>query len=1149
MSSTQPIFISRAGADADFAAEIGRILEEAGHEVILQQWDFANRNFMERMHDALSRGARVIALLSPEYLRSKHCSAEWQNTLADDPLNERRRLVVLRVVECVPDGLLAGLAYWDLVPIREDRALLRELVVEAVGEGRRDDAAAPAGPYWRSPSVILDPEVIRETPSFTGREDELRAIATALESGARTIVYGLGGTGKSSLLREFAWRHRERFSVIAWLDAETENGIIEGFIRLGSLFVRGLDEVTDRQRAAQRAKTTLLSLSAGLRKPILLLFDNVSHRRLLNDWAPREGVQVLASSRNADWGGGARTVPLSAWPLDDAVRYLSAERGAELTGADARAIAERLDGLPLALAHAAAHLGSVRTVTARNYLLQIERHMARAPDGAEYPRAVFATFQEALAKAEQLQPGAASLLCLAAHFGPDAIPESLFANALGASGLRPPLPDGAPAADLGSTLADAFVRDEALGALDRLSLVRFAVETRTFSVHRLVQAAARDLVRSDAVGWVQIAVASANAEFPADPLDVATWPQSAALLPHAQAALVALPKDAAFAPAGDLADRCGDYLCDRADFEEAERLLRLALAVREAIHGSDHPDVAQTLNNLAGVLVETNRSTEAEALYRRALAIREASYGPDHPDVAIVLSNLASLFQETNRHSEAEPLYRRALAILKGSYGPDHTEAAQAFNNLANLLVVTNRFAEAEPLYRHALAIVEKSFGEEHPDVAIGLNNLARLLRDTNRLAEAEPLFRRAAATLAAVYGTGHPEIATVHNNLANVLRDLNRPAEAETLLRDALEMREKSYGPEHPRVAQSLNNLANLLRDANRSAEAERLYRRALSIFEASFGPEHPRDAETLNGLAILLSAGNRFAEAEPLFRRALAIREASHGTNHPDVAQTLNDLANLLDHTGRFAAAESLLRRALAILEASYGADHIRVGDALNDLAIVLGNVNRFDEAEALYRRALAIGEASYGPNHPEVAKNLNNLALLMHQTNRSAEAEPLYRRALALLEAAYGADHPNVAIGLSNLANLLRRTGRSAEGEELLRRALVILEAGYGPEHFRVGKCLNSLANLLRDAGRFDEAEPLYRRAFAIAETSLGPEHPQVAETLGDLALLLRETGRPAEASPLLRRALSIGEAVYGSDHPKVVATRNDVAQSRA
>jgi len=48
----------------------------------------------------------------------------------------------------------------------------------------------------------------------------------------------------------------------------------------------------------------------------------------------------------------------------------------------------------------------------------------------------------------------------------------------------------------------------------------------------------------------------------------------------------------------------------------------------------------------------------------RALSIDVDAYGPNHATVAIRLNNLAGLLQDTNPLSEAEPLLRRALAIL-----------------------------------------------------------------------------------------------------------------------------------------------------------------------------------------------------------------------------------------------------------------------------------------------------------------------------------------------------------------------------------------------------------------------------------------------------------------------------------------------------
>jgi DUF2914 family protein/tetratricopeptide repeat protein len=76
------------------------------------------------------------------------------------------------------------------------------------------------------------------------------------------------------------------------------------------------------------------------------------------------------------------------------------------------------------------------------------------------------------------------------------------------------------------------------------------------------------------------------------------------------------------------------------DFPAAERLLREAAAIQEATLGSDHPDLASTLNNLAFACERTNNIADAERHYRRAHAIAVASLGPRHPFVATSVKNL-----------------------------------------------------------------------------------------------------------------------------------------------------------------------------------------------------------------------------------------------------------------------------------------------------------------------------------------------------------------------------------------------------------------------------------------------------------------------------------------------------------------------------
>jgi tetratricopeptide (TPR) repeat protein len=92
--------------------------------------------------------------------------------------------------------------------------------------------------------------------------------------------------------------------------------------------------------------------------------------------------------------------------------------------------------------------------------------------------------------------------------------------------------------------------------------------------------------------------------------------------------------------------------------------------------------------------LETNRLDEAELLMRRALAIDEKSYGPGHPDVAIDLNNLAHLLIATSRLNEAEPLLRRAVAIFAEftrRTAHRHPHLDSAFANYARLLAAMGR--------------------------------------------------------------------------------------------------------------------------------------------------------------------------------------------------------------------------------------------------------------------------------------------------------------------------------------------------------------------------------------------------------------------------------------------------------------------------
>lgn len=71
--------------------------------------------------------------------------------------------------------------------------------------------------------------------------------------------------------------------------------------------------------------------------------------------------------------------------------------------------------------------------------------------------------------------------------------------------------------------------------------------------------------------------------------------------------------------------------------------------------GTDHPDVAKQLNNLALLCQNQGKYEAVERYYQRALAIYERQLGPDNPNVARTKNNLVRKRQEGGRSGWGRP--------------------------------------------------------------------------------------------------------------------------------------------------------------------------------------------------------------------------------------------------------------------------------------------------------------------------------------------------------------------------------------------------------------------------------------------------------------------------------------------------------------
>jgi hypothetical protein len=189
-------FISYSTRNEAEAREINRYLEDAGYSTIVQFKDFpVGSNFVIEMQDGLERGARAIALLSPDYVASDHCRAEWAAVYNMDPLGKGRKLVPLLLKPANLNTLARQIVYKSLVGLTAEER--RAAVLEAIGPGptalppdllkRRlaetaspDVAPTPDGKLDAVPNAVYDQPVFdADLPDLP---EMLRTLCTVIQA-------------------------------------------------------------------------------------------------------------------------------------------------------------------------------------------------------------------------------------------------------------------------------------------------------------------------------------------------------------------------------------------------------------------------------------------------------------------------------------------------------------------------------------------------------------------------------------------------------------------------------------------------------------------------------------------------------------------------------------------------------------------------------------------------------------------------------------------------------------------------------------------------------------------------------------------------------------------------------------------------------
>jgi tetratricopeptide (TPR) repeat protein len=679
---------------------------------------------------------------------------------------------------------------------------------------------------------------------FVGREKELEHLHQLLQSSDRVAIAaiaGMGGVGKTELALQYAMRHREFYSGgVCWCGVTTGDVGLQvvqfARIHLELKPLTDLDLVTQVKYCWQRWREG----------EVLLVLDDVTKYKEIQPYLPPPSSRFKVLMTTRKHFGQIQKLSLDVLQPQAALellRKLVGEKRVNVETQNFASLPEKLGYLPLGLELVGRYLARKEDLSSAQMLQRLEkkklkeRSLSQPEENMTAQQGVQAAFELSW---QLLEDTDKQLACLLSLFAAAPIPWELVKQCL----------SNADAEELEES------RDEKLLNLHLLQRKQKGIYQLHPLLREFFQAKLEAPPLQESAGnfkqaftTVMIAIAKYIPDTPTLEEITAVSPAMPHLAEVAKNFIQHInDEDLIWAFVGN-----GQFYKGQGLYTQAEPWFKQCLEVSKKRLGEEHPAVADSLNNLAGLYKSQGRYDQAEPLCQQALELMRRLLGEEHPYLAPRLNHLAELYRSQGRYDQAEPLYQKALQLRRHLLGEEHPAVAQSLNNLALLHYYQGRYSEAEPLALRAIELDKHFLGEKYPDLATDIHNLALIYRAQGRYSEAEPLFLEALKLKQLLLPEDHPLLADTIYALGYMYRIQGCYSKAEGFSIKALELDKRLLGDNHPYVAQSLNNLGELYKSQGSCSQAEPLLQEALDIFERQLGVNHPQTITVRENLATL--------------------------------------------------------------------------------------------------------------------------------------------------------------------------------------------------------------------------------------------------------------------------------------------------------
>jgi tetratricopeptide (TPR) repeat protein len=591
--------------------------------------------------------------------------------------------------------------------------------------------------------------VQRTTLRDSIREQLLRELDDNRKGETKKVgVWGLGGAGKSQLVRSYLQHYRADYNATFWIQAGQPTSIDRDFLQVYNL----LFKAEQNQLSTQ---DVLLAVHGWfMRRPGTWLFVFDGADQLEKDTDPQfvdldryipgsPNVHVIITGRSSTTRILSTFEGVEVRNLEESQAVELFFKCAEITKTQPRVedemkkIVKELGYLALAISLAGRYVSQTPRISSNlpAYLEEFRQRrkqlLSEQPNKLiyQYGDSVMTAWETSYSAVESELPEASRLLTLLAFlnyedifpglFGLDAPTTSAFSQQLWTFVIRE---DG----DVKREMVE-----KCFATLEKYSLLQQHENEVVYSMHRLVHAWDHDrLLEERSQDMQRFCLAALQLLFNAIKTCTNTPQGKLRLVPHLGAnfniiKMLGTTFGSYHIEVSDQVEYIGGFISDIGRWQEAAAMMKEVLEKRQRILGDEHPDTITAMSNLATTLQDQGELEAAAAMMREVLEKMQRILGDEHPDTITAMSNLAITLQAQGELEAAAAMKREVLEKMQRILGDEHPATITAMSNLATTLQAQGKLEAAAAMMREVLEKRQRILGDEHPDTITAMSNLA----------------------------------------------------------------------------------------------------------------------------------------------------------------------------------------------------------------------------------------------------------------------------------------------------------------------------------------------------------------------------------------------------------------------------------------